>query len=175
MAAPNIATLFDFESAYEDALRNYFVNVNVGGFTFPQVLTPRTNLVTANFQQTPRLQIRAGITGLAASGSGVQEELVPLGNTGTSYYSYYTIGLTMDVVTSRSNTSQPHGFYRGAARQGMLEYTASMNNNTVPYYQTVFVNPGSSVQAIDGENDEIITQLSYSIDFHIPPTSWPNG
>ncbi len=175
MAAPNIATLYDFESAYEDALRNYYLNVNVGGFTFPQVLTPRTNLTTANFQATPRLQIRAGITGLAASGSGVQETAITLNNIATNYYSYYTLGVTIDVVTSRSNSSQPHGLYRGATRQGMLEYTASMNANTVPYYQTAFVNPGSSTQAMDAENDEIITQLGYSIDFFIPPSSFPNS
>src|SRR6185369_10352749 len=140
MSAPNIATLYDFESAYEDALKDYFANVNIGGFMFPQVLTPRTNASAANFKSTPRLQIRAGVQGLAASGSGVQEDAVTIGNTATRYYSYYTIGLTLDVVTSRSNSSQPHGLYRGATRQGMLEYTASMNNTTVPYYQTTFVN-----------------------------------
>ena len=175
MPAPNIASLFDFESAYEDALRNYFANVNVGGFTFPQVLTPRTNATQANFQTTPRLQIKAGITGLAASGSGVQETAVTLNNVATNYYSYYTLGLTLDVVTSRSNTSQSHGLMRGATRQGMLEYTASMNNTTIPYYQTAFVNPGSCTQLVDPENDELITSLAYSLDFFIPPSSMPNS
>lgn len=175
MPAPNIAYLFDFESAYEDALRNYFVNVNIGGFTFTQVLTPRTNLNVADYDKTPRLQIKAGIMGLAASGSGVQEDMVTLNNTATSYYSYYTIGVTLDVVTSRSNNSQPHGLYRGATRQGLLEYTASMNNNTVPYYQTVFVNPLQSAQFVDPDNDEVITSISYSFDFHIPPSSMPNS
>jgi len=175
MSAPNIATLYDFETAYEDALRNYFINVNVGGFTFNQVLTPRTNLTAEAFVETPRLQIRAGITGLAASGGGVQETAVTLNNTATNYYSYYSLGVTLDVVTSRSNASQPHGLYRGATRQGMLEYTASMNANTVPYYQTAFVNPGASVQAVDQDNDEIITSISYSLDFFIPPASFPNS
>lgn len=175
MSAPNIATLYDFESAYEDALAGYFANVNIGGVTFRQVLTPRTNLVTANFKATPRLQIKGSVLGLAPSGSGVQEDSVTIGNTATRYYSFYTIAVTMDVVTQRSNASQPHGLYRGATRQGMLEYTASMNANTVPYYETVFVNPGSSSQAVDPDNDEIITQLAYSIDFHIPPSSFPNS
>jgi len=173
MPAPNIASLYDFESSYEDALAGYFANVNFGGFTFPQVLTPRTNLTAANFQATPRLQIKASIVGLAASGSGVQEDFATVQN--TRYYSYYTLGVTLDVVTSRSNSSQPHGLYRGAVRQGMLEYTASMNANTVPYYETVFVNPQSSQQMVDSDNDAIITSIAYSIDFHIPPSSWPNS
>ena len=175
MPAPNIASLFDFESAYEDALRNYFANVNVGGFTFPQVLTPRTNATQANFQTTPRLQIKAGITGLAASGSGVQETQVTLNNVATAYYSYYTMGVTLDVVTQRSNNSQPHGLLRGATRQGMLEYTAALNANTVPYYQTVFMNPGSCTQLVDPENDELISSLAYSLDFSIPASSMPNA
>jgi hypothetical protein len=175
MPAPNIAYLYDFETAFEGALRNYFLNVNVGGFTFPQVLTPQTNAVTANFQTTPRLQIRAGSTGLAASGSGVQETAVTLANVATNYYSYYTLGVTLDVITSRQNTSQSHGLLRGAARQGMLSYTASMNTNTLPYYEVTLVTPGSTTQAIDGDNDEIITSLAYSIDFWINPTVYPNS
>lgn len=175
MAAPNIATLYDFESAYEDALRNYFVNLNVGGFTFNQVLTPRTNANLEAFRETSRLQIKAGVIGLAASGSGVQETAVTLNSAATAYYSYYTLGVVLDVCTSRQNIQQPHGLLRGATRQGMLEYTASMNNSTVPYYQTVFVNPGASTQVIDTANDEIITSIQYSLDFSIPPTSFPNS
>lgn len=175
MPAPNIAFLYDFESAYEDALRNYFLNVNVGGSVFAQIVTPRTNSNVEAFQETPRLQIKAGITGLAASGAGVQETAVTLNNTATAYYSYYTLGITLDVVTARQNVSQPHGLFRGSVRQGMLEYTASMNNTTIPYYQTVFMNPGQSSQAVDGGNDEIITSISYSLDFFIPPTSFPNS
>lgn len=174
MPAPNIAYLYDFESPYEDALRNYFVNINVGGSTFAQVLTPRTNSSQEAWQETPRLQIRAGIVGLAASGQGVQEVQLSL-TTATAAYNYYTLGLTFDVVTSRSNNAQNHGLLRGAVRQGLLEYTATMNNNTVPYYQTVFVNPGASTQAIDAGNDEIITQMTYSLDFAIPATSFPNS
>lgn len=175
MPAPNIATLYDFESAYEDALRNYFVNVNVGGFLFNQVLTPRTNANVEAFQETPRLQIKAGIIGLAASGSGVQETAVTLNNTATAYYSYYTLGITLDVITQRQNISQPHGLFRGATRQGMLEYTASMNNTTLPYYQTCFVNPGATTQVIDGANDSIVTSMTYSLDFSIPASSFPNS
>ncbi len=175
MPAPNIANLFDFESPFEDALRNYFTNVNVGGFQFAQVLTPRTTLSQEAFQETPRLQIKAGVTGLAASGSGVQETQVTLNNVATTFYSYYTMGITLDVVTQRSNNNQPHGLYRGAVRQGMLEYTASMNNTSLPYYQTTFLNPGACTQIVDAENDAIISSLSFSLDFSIPASSMPNS
>lgn len=175
MPAPNIAFLYDLESPYEDALRNYFVNVNVGGFVFNQVLTPRTNANVEAFQETPRLQIKCGVVGLAASGTGVQETAVTLNNTATAYYSFYTLSVALDVITQRQNVSQPHGLYRGAARQGMLEYTATLNNTTIPYYQTVFMNPGQSTQVLDPENDAIITSMAWTMDVWIPPSSFPNS
>lgn len=175
MPAPNIAFLYDLESPYEDALRNYFVNVNMNGVQFAQVLTPRTNANVEAFQETPRLQIKCGVVGLAPVGSGVQETSVTLNNTATAYYSYYTLSVALDVITQRQNTQQPHGLFRGAARQGMLEYTATLNNTTIPYYETVFMNPGASTQVIDPENDSIITSLAYTMDVFIPPSSFPNS
>ncbi len=75
MPAPNIATLYDFETAYEDALAGYFANMNIGGQVFAQVLTPRTNLTAANFLQTPRIQIRISTSGPMNAGSGLQEQV----------------------------------------------------------------------------------------------------
>jgi chitodextrinase len=175
MPAPNIATLYDFESAYEDAVQGYFANLNIGGQTFAQVVTPRSNLTEENFLVTPRLQVKVGMTALGASGSGLQENPVVSENVTTRYYSYYTLGLQLDVVTARSNVSQRHGLLRGAVRQGMLEITAILNANTVPYYQTAYVTPLSSVQGIDAQNDEIQTQLTYGLDVFIPPESWPDA
>jgi len=172
MSAPNIATLYDFESAYEDALRNYFANVAAGAFG--QVVTPRTNIATEEWLQTPRLMIKAGVTGVGASGSGLQEDRAnTAANVAGQYYSYYSLSVTLDLVTARENVSQNHGLLRGLVRQSMLEASAIITNTTVPYYQTVFVTPGQSVQFIVPENDEIQTQLTYNIDFQIPPASFP--
>jgi len=172
-AAPNIATLYDFESQYENAVQNYFTNINVGGQVFAQVVTPRSNLTATEFTVTPRLQVKLGQTGLGASGSSFQESPVTVANVASNYYSYYEFGLQLDVVTARSNSSQNHGLLRGAVRQGMLEITASLNANTIPYYQTAYVTPMSSMQGIDADNDEIQTQLTYALSVFIPPSSFP--
>lgn len=174
MPAPNIAFLYDLESPYEDSLRNHFVNINVGA-QFAQVLTPRTNATVEAFQETPRLQIKCGVVGLAASGSGVQETAVTLNNVATNYYSYYTLSVALDVITQRNNSAQPHGLFRGAVRQGMLEYSATLNNTTIPWYQTAFMNPGASTQTLDPDNDEIITSIAYTMDVFIPASSFPNS
>lgn len=174
MSAPNIATLFDFETPYEDTVAAFFANLNVGGLHFLQTLTPRTNLTNANNAITPRLEVKMSITGLGQSGAGWQETPVTVGNVSSNYYSYYQATLTLGVCTQRSNALQPHGLLRGATRQGMLELTAIMNTSTIPYFQTVFVTPQSSQQGIDSENDEIQTQLLYMIEFAIPASSFPN-
>jgi len=173
MPAPNIATLYDFESAYEDALANYFANVNIGGQVFAQVLTPRTNLTAEATLETPRLQVKIATMGPMSAGGGLQEGTATISNVGYPYYSAYQLQASIDVVSARSNASQLHGLLRGGVRQGMLEMTASMNANTVPYYQTAFVTPLGSNQGIDAENDEITTNLTFQIDMQIPPSSFP--
>lgn len=175
MAAPNIATLYDFESAYEDALKNFFANTNYAGQNFAQVLTPRTPLANASFLVTPRLQVKVSMVGLGQAGTGWPELPVTVAGVTSNYYDYYQLQAVLGVVTSRSNSSQNHGLLRGGVRQGMLEITASMNANTVPYYQTVFVTPQTSTQGIDPENDEIQTDLAWGIDVAIPVSSFPNS
>lgn len=172
MPAPNVATLYDFESAYENALGNYFTNLNVGGQTFTQVVTPRSNLTAAEFMKTPRLQVRISQMGLGQAGSGWPENDATIANVASNYYSYYQFNAELTVVTQRNNSSQNHGLLRGAVRQGMLKPTAIMNANTVPYYQTLDVFPLTSLQGIDPENDEISTALTYQIDTFIPPSSF---
>ena len=165
MAAPDIPTLYDFETAYEDALANYFAGINGAPFTY--VYTPRTNGADEPKLATPRVTIAMSITG-----TGVQEEFRQ-GSTTANYYAHKTGTIGLMVATQRSNTAQNHGNLRGRARQAMLEVTAALNSNTVPYYQTLFVTEQGATQSIDAENDEIITQLSYAIEFFIPPSSWP--
>lgn len=169
-AAPNIATLYDFETAYEDALSAYFANVNIGGQRFAQTITPRSTLTAANFLQTPRLQVKIATMGPMSAGGGLYEIPTAIG---ANYYGAYQLQASLDVVTARSNVSQLHGLLRGGVRQGMLEMTASMNANTVPYYQTAFVTPLGSNQGIDAENDEITTNLTFQIDMQIPASSFP--
>lgn len=164
MAAPNIATLFDYESAYENALANYFASIN--GNPFSQVLTPRTNLAEDASLTTPRLVIRMGVTG-----QGIQENDQP--NTSASYYSHRLAGVDFIVTTNRDNASQNHGYLRGLVRASMLQSAAIMNANSVPYYQTIFVFESGSTQGIQEENDEISTQLTYAIQFQIRTDQWP--
>lgn len=175
MPAPNISYLLDLESAYEDALKNYFANLNVGGSTFAQVITPRTNFNAADYLKTPRLQIRCGIGSVMQDGSGLKEDRYTWNGNLVSYWSAYSLTAEFTVCTQRYNNEQNHGLLRGAVRQALLPASAIMNNAVLPYYQTVDVLPLTSTQGIDPDNDEINSQLMYQVDVFIPPTSFPNS
>jgi hypothetical protein len=124
MAAPNIASLFDFETNYEDVTANYFSNIN--GNPFNQVLTIRTTQTAEEFLETPRIAISFGIVGTDRN----HDQFIP--NTATRFYDYKQGALTLTLATSRNNASQSHGTLRGQARQAMLEVTAIYNSNTLP-------------------------------------------
>ena len=172
MPAPNIADIMDWESHYEGALKNYFQNIQIANVNvFAQVLTPKT---IANISlgttpvQTPRLQIK-----MSASRSLLEETTGP-NNNGAYYLSDKEAVIAIDVCSQRNaDPTQHHGLLRGLTRQGMLEMSAVLNANTLPYYQTLDVIETGSTQGIDAENEEIITSINYSVRFFIIPTQFP--
>ncbi len=170
-AAPNIATLYDWESHVEDALQNYFANANFDGFVFDMVATPRTNLNAEEILVTPRLTVSVSTLGPLEVGSGIAEGLLP---DGSRYYDGQKLQIMLTVATSRDNVSQPHGLYRGSVRAAMLEREPILNAVSLPFYQIEFMTQTGSAQAVDEGNDEIQTQLTYSADMHLPQDSYPN-
>ena len=168
MAAPTVASLYNFETNYESALADYFANVNAAW----QILTPQTLANAAlgtDILRTPRITIEFAVTG-----TGIQKEFTAGVNYhGTEYYADRMGMVTLSIVTQRANVSQSYGLMRGAARQSMLELTQTFNTNTVPYYQTVDVTEGSSAQSPSADNDEILTALTFPLTFFILPTAFP--
>lgn len=162
-AAPDLVTLFDFETAYESALANYFTNANASW----QVLTPNTIAnapAKTDFLRTPRLMVTFSVTGTED-----QRET----SNGVEYYAVRTGQVLIQAITSRNNTQQSYPLMRGTARKAMLEREAVFNANSVPYYQTADVWETGSAQTSFGDNYEVITQLTFGVKFFIPPSSFP--
>lgn len=165
MAAPDNATLLDFESQYEDATKTYLDAIS--GTPFEQVLTPRTlNSVESNLE-TPRAMVR-----LTSSGINSSEQEAVRTTDSARYYAHYNGQLEITVATRRNDTSQDHGKLRGWLRVAMLGASAAFNSNTVPYYQTLRVQESGASQAFDGENDEIMSALTYNVEWFIKPDQW---
>lgn len=164
MPAANVATFFDFESAYEDAAKAYLANVS--GNPFTQILTPRTLQSAQAFLTTPRIFVR-----MATGAVGAQEATVA--NFTQSLYTHRRGTLTLDVASARNDTAQNHGLLRGWARFAMQDIAQAFNSNSVPYYQTLFVTEEGAHQAPDADNDELITSLTFGVEFALITSQLP--
>ena len=159
-AAPTVATLFDFESAYESALAGYLSNANASW----QVLTPQSNSNVAAILTTPRIMCSFAVQSASDQKCTVNS---------VTYYASWTGTMTVHVCTGRDDPTQNHGLMRGTVRQAMLPMSNVFNVNTVPYLETADISGGSSTQGSDPENEEIITILTYPIAFNVPAASFP--
>lgn len=165
MPAPNLPTLYDFETNFEAAVSNYFTNAN----STWQVLNPRTlaNVTLGtDFLQTPRI---TSVFELGATG----DQKAFAGNSPTEYYCERTGTMTIDAVVSRQNTAQDYRLMRGTGRVAMLERTQAFNANSLPYYQVVDIVETGATQSVNPENDELLTKLSFMVKFAILPASFP--
>jgi hypothetical protein len=164
MPAANVATYFDFESAYENATATYLANVS--GNPFTQILTPRKLQSSEPFVVTPRCFVK-----MAMGPIGGQEATVA--NFTQSLYTHRRASLTIDVATARNDTAQNHGLLRGWARFAMQDIAQAFNSNSVPYYQTLAVVEEGAHQGIDPDNDEIITSFTFGIEFALITSQLP--
>lgn len=163
MPASSIALLLDYERNYEDAIQTHLENVLTG----VQVLTPRDNVVDASWVTTPRVTVQVQITGTnpnqQANRSTDQGE----------YDSHKLASVSFECAVQRNNTSQSMTNVVGGVRKALLQPTAALNANTLPYYQTITLRESASSPTFDAGNDEIARTLSYALEFYIKPTEWP--
>lgn len=162
MAAPNNATLLDYEGNIEDALATYLASV----ITSTQVLTPRTLQTSQEILTTPRVT-----ASLAVSGTNPNQQANRATDSG-EYDSFKSGILSLTCVVRRDASGQSLGTLRGKVRAALLKPTAAFNGTNLPYYQVVTLREIGSSLSSDPENDEISSQLSYLIEWYIKPDQW---
>ena len=156
--------LLDFETNYENALANYFANA----VTNTQILTPRVLLSSQPILTTPRVTIAVQITGTNPNQTGVR-------TTDSRDYDSHKQGTVSLVCAVRRDASgQSIASLRGKVRVAMLDATQALTANNLPYYQTITLREGASNLGSDADNDEILTTMSYALEFYIKPDQWAN-
>lgn len=162
MAAPNNATLLDYEGNVEDALRTYLA----AQLPTTQCLSPRTLIADAPILTTPRVTVSVQITGTNANQQANR-------TTDSAEYDSHKLGnVTLICATRRDGSGQALGTLRGAVRAAMLSATAALTAVNLPYYQIVTLREGSATMGSDPTNDEIFTSLTYALEFFIKPDQW---
>lgn len=163
MPASTVAVLLDYESNFENALATHFSNT----LSNVQILTPRVLIASAPILVTPRVTISTTITGTNPNQTGTRP------SDGSDYDSHKIGTIQLAATTRRDATGQALGTLRGQCRQAMLQATAALNSNTLPYYQTVILREASTTSAANPDNDEIASVLTYNLEFYIKPDQWP--
>lgn len=162
MAAPTIAALLDYETNIEDAIAAYLATT----FSSYQVLTPRTAPTDEAKLRTPRFDVSLSMTG---SGTPEHDRTTD----SKAYESFKSGALTIRAAVRRGASGQSLGTLRGQLRKAMLPATLALTAIAIPYYEITHIQEaGSSPQTFAG-NDEIISDLTWTISWFIKPDQWP--
>lgn len=162
MAAPDNATLLDYETNIEDALVTYFASA----LPAVQLLTHRTLITEESELQTPRITLAVTMSGTDPNQQANRT------TDGGEYDSHKLAALTFLAVVRRDAAGQSLGNLRGAIREAMLKPTAALNGTNLPYYQVVTMREQGSTTSFEASNDEIGTSISYALEFYIKPDQW---
>jgi hypothetical protein len=156
--APDLATLYDFESHF---LRAASSILEAAGFNVFTQLDPLEELVT------PRLEVFFVMQ--------PEDDAMSLTESkGEPYYNSQHGRLDLNVVTRAvDGANLGHGTLRGRVRVEMLRMRRRWVEPTLPYYHLWRLQGEASKPETQGQNDEIISRLSYSLSFRIPPESMP--
>lgn len=162
MPAPTIANLLDYETNIQDAFASYLA------IAFPdcQILTPRTSPFDEDRLRTPRYELSLAVTG---TGSAEHDRITD----GKVYESTKTGSLAIRAVAQRAVIDQSLGRLRGQLRNALLPATLAVGAADLPYYELTHIQEtGCSPQSFAG-NEEIISDLTWSLSWFIKPDQWP--
>lgn len=162
MAAPSKAALLDYETNYEVALKAYLD----AAFPAYQVLTAETLASAEPKLATPRIELQLTVTG---TGTAEHQR-----NTDNAIYKSQKTGvLRIRAVARRNGTGQHLGTMRGQIRNAMLEATQALDDTALPYYQTIGIEESGSTRDIAADNDEVQTEVEFTISWWIRNDIWP--
>jgi len=158
----SIAQLLDYETNIENCAQAYLAALSTG----TQVLTHQTLITAQQKLITPRIEIELIVTG---THPGENDR-----NTDNAPYRAYKKGMLNFKCWARRNAGGTTlGTLRGQVRQAMLEASAMFNNTAMPWYAVAWYEEDSTRAAIEVSNDEIMTEISYSIHWWVQPDVWP--
>lgn len=168
MAAQDFDTLYDFEDQIETALAAVLTAALAAGPTpiACQVLTSR-DFAT---KQTPRIEVEFA-TGKAmnqrTTAGQASPRQVPNAFEGT---------LTVSIVTDRQTeqTTSVHGLIRGRVRFNLSAAAQPFTAINIPNLQILDLLQASTVPNIQGDKEQDITAIGFSVLFAIQNSAWPS-
>ena len=164
MAAPNLPTLYDFETQIESV----WVSVMSTAFSaqLPAASVQVIGTRDASIDQTPRLEVELHVGNVLRTRRGVLNgsyREIPIAFTGT---------LRFRLISTRPYAS--HGMLRGIVRSTVSASANVITSSNLPYLQILEILPSSSTPQIYDEKAQDITEMDYAIQFAIKNEAWPS-
>lgn len=171
MAAPSLAALYDFESAFESAAQAVLQTSGINAFVS---------------QQQAKLPII--YTGISFNVGAAYDELtiLPIGGRAArdlQDYFRYSGGLELEISVTRDQAKDPDqagalsflGQVRGLARGAFMMSQWPFNDVNLPYYRVSNIRPDGTNNGFDVRRNVDLVTLRFAVDFAIQPTAWPAG
>lgn len=163
MAAPDLATLFDFETQLESAAKSFLATAT----ELPEESIYST--LDQDVYTTPRLEIMIEIN------EGIDPPIARSALIDTPDYLKYSATMTIRVVTDplEDGTQASHRALRGKVRGEMLQNAQNWTTTPalLPYYSVQYQRPLGTSYEIDGEL--AVSTLSYDLSSVIRNDAWP--
>ena len=157
MAAPSIASLFDFETHFQSAIETILAGYGLNLLSAHETATLKTPYIQVKFES-----------------AGRADDTLVLRPSTSNYYHPHYLGLASITVGTRINeVGQTHGTYRGLVRQYMSYLQRAITSSNLPYYDLVSTLERPTQSAVDADNDRAITILTFELDFLIRTDAWP--
>lgn len=163
MPAPDIQTLYDFESQIEGA----FETLLAAQFLAKSITCSTSVSRDLSIDSTPRVEI---VLSLAAS----LNQRTTIGQaTPKQVPNAFAGNLAISVVTTRGTNRSSHGPIRGVVRYVMSGANGILSDVVLPYLQILDLVPAASAPEVYAEKDQDITVLNYAIAFAVKDSAWP--
>lgn len=166
MPAPDFQTVYDFETAIEEAFAPALVSLIAAAGLHATVVTARNR----QFKDTPRVELYAAVGGvLTQRTTAAQARPKEQPNA-------FEFTLTAVVVTTRSivtDNAEEHGPLRGLVRYALSAGARQITDSNLPWHQLLdFLHGGSSPQLYD-EKDNDKTEMTYVGHIAVKNSAWP--
>ena len=162
--APDLVTLFDFESAIEPAVQARLLQVGIGAVDVRQ---GKGTLLSG--------RVDVGLKMEAATGHFYVPANLPDGplNTRNCFEDAWHATLTFSIITEREQNGQLHRSYVARVRALMLRFFTQFPEDLLPYHALSLVTTAGTAPGLMSAQNEDVTQLRYACVVSIRDGAWP--
>ena len=159
MAAPDLESLYKFESEFEIAAVA-FLNTATG-------ITVNRTIQTTDLE-TPRIEVRFEL--------GAAQDPPTMRGGGASPtaidYRAYDAMFSADILTDNAvGRAANHFVYRATVRVAMMRSADNWKASNLPYYDLKYLRPSGENYSTDGDFN--LTEMSWELIFEIRDDAWP--